>query len=132
MDAVESLENEEYMEVRAFSDGLCCVCSGLALVSWDAVGVVVGRAGAGGGFLRGCAVVGAGVGRMGAGGCDSSGILVRGCVIGGVGVGRVGAAGGGRRGCARSGREVGFVVGSLAGARTEDDGSDRSITGGRC
>lgn len=117
------------MEGRAFSD--VCVCSDL--VTWDVVGVGVGRAGAGGGFLRGRTVTGwAGVGRMEAGDGSSGTFLVRGCVIGGVGVGRLGATGGGCGGCARSGREVGFVVGSLAvGARTED-GSDRSITGGRC
>ena len=82
----ELLENEKCVEGSAFSDGLCCVCSGLDLVSLD---------------------------------------------VDGVGVGRAGAAGRECGGCARSGREVGFVVGSLAGARTED-GSDRSITGERC
>lgn len=116
------------MEGCAFSDSFCGICSGFSLVPWVGVGVGIGRAGGGGGFFRGCTVVGAGIGRTGAGGCGSSGtFIVRACVIGGVGVGRLGAADGGYRGCARLGRGVG----SLAGARAED-GSDRSITGGRC
>jgi hypothetical protein len=127
VDVVESLENEECV----FSDGLCCVCSGSDLLSWDVIGV--GRAGSGGGFHRECAVAGgAGVGRMEAGDGSSGTFLVRSCVFVGVGVGRLGATGGGCGGCARSGRGVCSVVGSLAvGARTEN-GSDRSITGGGC
>lgn len=126
--AVESLENEECAEGRAFSD--VCVCSDL--VTWDVVGVGVSRADTGGGFLRGCTVAGwAGVGRMEAGDGSSGTFPARGCVIGGVGVGRLGAVGGGCGGCARSGREVGFVGSLAVGARTED-GPDRSITAGRC
>lgn len=75
-DALLENDNDECAE------GLFCTCSGWDRVLWDVDGEGVGRAGASGGFLRGCAVVEAGMGRMGTGDCDPSGTLVRGCMAG--------------------------------------------------